>query len=429
MGHARVGIVAVPHDQAGVPFHAETAKQTLDVAFRSGGWLLVAREGVGARALLLGRGQSEVEGRQGIHEKQRGMSRRDVVRKPFHVLLRQRVGQGDHERVQVVRIVVLGLDLHHVVLLAQFLGHGPWLCALHGVEIESTEKPHVRGKDAELRSVRAGHHAQAAYQFVLDGQARIEESDDLFLGTAGDGDSREHVRESGPGAPKIRQFAGRDPEPFPGIPGLGRVHLGLLDPHLDPGASRGVQLLEDVHQVRTGLHVGFRYLGTHEGLDEHGTIRVQFAQDLHGLVGKGMEAFGGHVETDARPAQDDVQPDDGHDQRRRAQAVMDPHPVAAGLHGPVAAADKHHVEIQHEARDREVMNQAGEADDAAGEVVEGIEEAQGRDQVPQALADAARDGADEHEGAAEQGAQDEGDGHVRSQQGRQHADGDEGGAG
>ena len=75
------------------------------------------------------------------------------------------------------------------------------------------------------------------------------------------------------------------------------------------------------------------------------------------------------------------------------------------------------------------MDQAGETDDAAREVVEGVEQAQRREQAPQAFADAGRDGADEHEGAAEQGAQNEGDGHVRGEQGRQHADGDEGRAG
>ena len=73
------------------------------------------------------------------------MARFDVIRKAVHFFLRQRVGQGDHERVEIVWIVFLRLDLHHVVLLAQLLGHGPGLPALHGVEIESSEEPNVGG--------------------------------------------------------------------------------------------------------------------------------------------------------------------------------------------------------------------------------------------------------------------------------------------
>ena len=424
MGHGRVGVVTVPHDQPGIPFHAERAQQALDIALRLRGRLLVAREGVGGGPLLLGRGEGQVEGRQGVHQEHRGVPGRDVVREPVHFRLGQRVGQGGQEHVQVVGVVVPGLDLHHVVLLAQLLGHGPGLPALHGVEIEPAEKPHVRGQDAELRTVRPGRHAQAADQFVLHGQSAVQETDHLFLRAAGDGDPGEDVRKPGARALKVGQLPGRDAEPLPGLPGLWRVHFRGLDAYLDPAAAHGVQLLEHVEQARTGLYVGLRHLGTHEGLDEHGTLGVQFRQHPHGLAGEGMKPFGGHVEADARAAQDDVESDDRDDERRRPYAVVDAHAVAAGPHRPVAAADQHHVEVEHQARDGKEVDQAGETDDAAREVVEGVEQAQRREQAPQAFADAGRDGADEHEGAAEQGAQYEGDGHVRGEQGRQHADGD-----
>ena len=288
MGHGRVGVVTVPHDQPGIPFHAERAQQALDIAFRLRGRLLVTREGIGTCPLLFGGGKGQVEGRQGIHQEHRGVPARDVVREPVHFGLGQRVGQGGQEHVQVVGVVVPGLDLHHVVLLAQLLGHGPGLPALHGVEIEPAEKPHVRGQDAELRAVRTGRHAQAADQLVLHGQPAVQETDHLFLRAAGDGDPGEDVRKPGARALKVGQLPGRDAEPFPGLPGLGRVHFRGLDAHLHPAAAHGVQLLEHVEQARTGLYVGLRHLGTHEGLDEHGTLGVQFRQHPHGLAGEGM---------------------------------------------------------------------------------------------------------------------------------------------
>jgi len=78
--------------------------------------------------------------------------------------------------------------------------------------------------------------------------------------------------------------------------GLVAELLRIVDLHLHVRAAAGLQLPQHRQQVQPRLHVGFGHHGADEGLDLHGTIDLQVANQFHRLRRERVEVLAAHVD-------------------------------------------------------------------------------------------------------------------------------------
>ena len=149
-----------------------------------------------------------------------------------------------------------------------------------------------------------------------------------------------------------------------------RIDLNLV-------AADGLELAQRGEQVEPRLHVGLGHVGADEVLDHHRVLGVQVLDQLAALRRQRTELFAGHVGPQPVVArQEDVQADDHGDQGQEPHRVVAGHRAAAAAPAPMAAADEHDAQVEHQGHDRQKVADAGKADHAAGKIVELLGDAQ-----------------------------------------------------
>ena len=271
-------IVTIPSDAIRLPIDAQGCHQRLRGRGDPLGLPLLER----ARGHLL-RGGFEIERRQRVHHQERRIARLDPFHEAVHAVLLQRVGQDRDQDVKVVRIVCLGWHLHDLVLFFKLLHDRPRPRLLARLEVEASEQIDARSQDAHPLALGVRDDPHGAHDFVLNGQAEVEERNDELLAARTEHQPHEDLvrrplrLEDGRDRPRAdRESVARLARLFGELHRVDDVGVNAV-----PAAS--IEFAQHRDDVVASLHVAARHLGTEVGLNEDRTRIVQAADQLAGV--------------------------------------------------------------------------------------------------------------------------------------------------
>ena len=276
-----------------------------------------------------------------------------------------------------------------------------------------------------MRFLCVRHHTDGARDFILGGQSLVEERNHVFFAAAGEGDAEEHFLDPRGRARGLRHVDGLDAELLARIARFLRVRLGLLHDQMDVIAARGVELAQERQHVFARLDVVARHILADVGLDEHRPVGRNFLDECLALLGQRVQPLGGHVGARTGAGDQDLQRNHRHHDGDRARGEMQTQAPRVRGDRPVAASHQDHVQVQHDRRDADEVDDGGQAEDAVRKFIERREGRHVRAQVLRRLAENPEDAFGVHEERAEQRAQDERHRGVGGQSRREHAHRDE----
>ena len=125
-----------------------------------------------------------------------------------------------------------------------------------------------------------------------------------------------------------------------------------------------------------------------------------------------MKPLRGRVHAQAEPSDDRDARNKENNDRDGAHEVVRRHFHAVRFTRPVPLAHEKHVQIQEDTGHRREIEKAGEADDAAAEILEVVEHPQRLHGARETFAENPRHGLDEDTDADEERSENEGDGDV-----------------
>ena len=418
-------VVGVPDHAPRVPGEPQPRQEGSDIALRGRGRLPLLHERVLRSARRLRRREAHVHDGQRIHQQQRRNAAADGIHHIVHLVVGERRREHHQQAVEFFLDPGVRLDLDDLVLLSQFVHDRPFRRALHGLEVQPAEQPEFLGDHADAAFLGVRHHADAAGEFVLDRKAAVEEGDHLLFGGAGEGDAQEHFADPGAGRGNARDLARGDPEHLARFPRRFGEGRGVLDAHLHPAPAHRLHLPEDALQRGARLDQRLRHFGTQVGLHEHRPVVGEAAQQFAGLGGQGMEPFGGGVQPETEPGDQDDGTQQRERHRNRADGVVGGHPVAVGGGRPVPAADEQHIQVEEETGERQEVEDGSQRHRAAAELGEVPGGGDRLEEPGERRAEPLRPDAGEDDQRRTGCAQDERDRRDRSEQRRRHADGGE----
>ena len=194
---------------------------------------------------------------------------------------------------------------------------------------------------------------------------------------------------------------------------------------MNAAAAQGIELPQHRDDVVARLQVAPRNFGAEVCLDEYGLLGVEVVDQRAGVRSQGVQTFGGGVDAAAEAAQQNRRGADRDHQRGAARPVVAPEARRVLAGGPVAASEQRDVQVEHRGGEGDEIHDAGQGQDAFGEVAELLDERKPFEQAAQAAGYQIAGMRDENGRGAEQRAQNVGHGQVRRQQRGDHAQRDE----